>query len=246
MTTGERDRARFNGARDPWRNSPSGELGDPLLPRWFVLTALATVVVAVVVLVLAVLTPQRQSVPVEERRPPPSQTHTTAVGDVAVGQAEAQPWDAPCPLLAGVRLAGTADDRRLLRQGLAGLCNVALPDDARAALTSFADAGGVVRFATFEATGVDSTARRDTPTVLLNARFQQTDPLWMAPLLVHDTVMRAMAPEQAETALAARRAEAAVCARLLGSATPSRGCLEANEILALEDPLATLRSAGFE
>jgi hypothetical protein len=246
MSAQARDRARFNGSRDPWRDAPSGELGDPLLPRWFVLTAIVAVVVAVVVLALALLSTDREQLPVEARRPPPSPQYTTAVGAAEVGVSSPQPWESTCPVLDGIRLAGADADRAQLRRGLAGLCNVDLPPGAESAVTSLADAGGTVRFATFEATGVDSTARRDEPVVLLNTRFGQTDPLWLAPLVVHDAVMRAGDPRTAETALAAREAELAVCNSLLGTAERSRGCVEAAAITGMDDPLAALRSVGFE
>jgi len=241
------DHARRNGARDPWATAPTSELGDQLLPRWFVLAAIAAVVAAVAVAVAAFVLAGRATLPVEARRPPPSATYTTAVGDVQAGASSATPYDAPCPTLDGVRLAGSEGDRAQLRRGLAALCNTPLPGDARADLRAFAEAGGTVRFATFEVTGVDSTATRgdDAPEVLINTRFQRTDASWIAPLVVHDATLRRRDPATAEAALAARRAEAAVCDRLTGADTDSRACADAAAVTALDDPLVALRGAGF-
>jgi len=244
---GARDRAASNGSRDPWSDAPTGELGDQLLPRWFVLTAVALVVVAVGVLVAVLLAPRGDRVPVEARRPPPSLRYTTAAGEVQTGMSAPEPYDTPCELVRGVRIAGTAVDRARLRRGLAGLCNVGLPDDVAADIRAFAEQGGIVRFATFEATGVDSTASRTPPAaIFVNARFQRTDPLWIAPLIVHDATLRAPGRASAEGALTARRAELLACDRLLGTRPRSRGCADAAAILALEDPVAALRAAGFE
>ena len=248
MRTDPRDRAASSGSRDPWRHAPTGELGDQVLPRWFVLTAIATVVVAVIVLVTAFALPRGERVPVEARRPPASDMYTTAVGEVQTGVAPPQAYDAPCDLLQGLRVAGTEADRGHLRRGLAGLCNIALPADVADDVRRLAAQGGTVRFATFEATGVDSTASREAPaTVFVNARFQRTDPLWIAPLVVHDAVLRrADRVSTADGALAARRAELQTCDRLLGQAERSRACADAAALLDLEDPRAALREVGFE
>lgn len=244
---GARERAGFNGSGNPWSDAPTGELGDQVLPRWFVLTAISSVVLAVVVLVTALALPRRETVAVEARRPPPSVMYTTAVGEVQTGISAPQAYEAPCALLQGVRIAGTTFDRARLRQGLAGLCNVTLTDDAAASVRAFAEQGGIVRFATFEATGVDSTASRDAPaTVFINARFQRTDPLWIAPLIVHDATLRRPGRASADGALMARQAELATCERLLGSRPRSRGCADASEIVDLENPLDSLRAVGFE
>jgi hypothetical protein len=247
MRTDPRARAASNGSGDPWRDAPTSELGDQILPRWFVLTAIASVVIAIVVLFAAFAVPRRNAVPVEARRPPASDTYTTAVGEVQTGVTPPQTYDAPCSLIRGIQIAGTAADRAQLRQGLAGLCNIDLPDDVAGDIRAFADQAGTVRFATFEATGVDSTASRGRPaTIFLNARFLRTDPLWIAPLIVHDVVVRRSGRASADGALVARRAELTTCDRLLGDGDRSRGCEDAAAVLALDDPLAALRDAGFE
>lgn len=247
MPLDQHDRARSNGARDPWADAPTSELGDQVLPRWFVLTAAAAVLAAIAVTAVALLLPGRSAVPVEARRPPPSDAFTTAVGTIEVGTSAPTAYDAPCGLLDGLRLAGTPADQARLRRGLAALCTTSVRADAEAALRALARRDAVVRYATFEATGVDSTATRDdrSPTVLINTRFQRTQPAWVAPLVVHDAMMLAGDAATATTAAAAREAEALVCARVLGDDTDSRACQDAYAIMSLDDPVAALRGAGF-
>lgn len=247
MTIDPKDRARSNGARDPWADAPTGELGDQVLPRWFVLTAIAAVVVAAVVVAIALRGPEAAPVAVEARRPPPSADYTTAVGRIAAGDAAPASYDAPCPLVDGLRVAGTPGDQAQLRRGVAALCNVALPEDVARDVRSLADDSAVLRFATFEATGVDSTASRDPaePAILINTRFQRTNPLWITPLIVHDATLRQGRPATADAAVAARRAEASVCDLLLSADDQSRACTDARAILTLDDPIAALQGAGF-
>lgn len=235
--------------RDPWAKAPVGELGDQLLPRWFILLVVALVPVALGVFVVAffVLAPDPEATPAAARRPPPADGFTHAIGRFEVGPAEPVAYDAPCAELDGVHIAGAEFDRDLLRRALAGVCST-LPADAVDAVEAFAAAGGVVRFAAFEATGVDSAVELDVepPRLLVNARFVQAERArWIAPLVVHDAVMWAGQPETAETALAAREAEAAVCRTLLGGEERSRGCDDAEAVVSLDDPLAALRAAGY-
>lgn len=238
--------------RDPWERGRVGELSEPLLPRWFVLLAVASVPVAAVTFVLAFFASGAGDVPVAERRPPPAGGYSHAVGDVLVGDLPPRPYDAACREVDGLRVAGTDRDRALLRGALAGLCNLPLDRllDGRlaAALRALADAGAEVRFAAFEATGVDSAVELGAapPRVLVNARLAQAGrPAWIAPLVAHDAVMASGDPREAALALEARRAEAAVCDALLGSEERSRGCQDAAALLAADDPLATLREAGY-
>ena len=233
--------------RDPWRSAPVGELQDQLLPRWFVILILVLIPVAIAAVVAAFVVFRPAEVPVAERRPPPAGDLTSDVGQFVVGEATPEPYADVCPTLRGVQIAGTEDDRQALRLGLAGLCNVSLPGDVSDRLARFAQAGGVVRFSAFEQTGVDSTAQVDPPRILINARLQLTDPLWIAPLVAHDaTLLGADAePGTVAAALEARQAEVLVCERLLSGRRSSRGCADARELLDLPDPAAALRAAGF-
>lgn len=245
--SGPRNPARSD-PRDPWRRAPVSELGDQVLPRWFVLLCLALIVAAVATVVAAFAVFGPEEVAIAERRPPPAGELTSDVGRYVTGSASPQPYTETCQTLQGIQVAGTAVDRAALRRGLAGLCNTSLPAGAEQRLSAFAEAGGVVRFAQFEATGVDSTAvlAADPPAILVNARLTRTDPLWIAPLVAHDTTFfRGPDPGTAEAAVAARRVEDLVCDRLLAGRRESRGCADAEALLAMPDSLAALRDAGY-
>lgn len=232
---------------DPWRNAPTEELQDQVLPRWFVLLAIVAVLAAAVTLAVAFGAFGPGEVPVAERRPPPAGGLTHDVGAYEVGTAEPVAYDGSCPLLTGVQVAGTPTDRAALRRGLAAACNVA-EGDAAAALEAFARAGGVVRFAAFGATGVDSAATTTgspdarPPQILVNARFSRSAPLLIAPLLLHDAIARTD-PGSARTELSARITEADACARLFDD--PPRSCGDAISLATSPDALAALRAVGY-
>lgn len=232
---------------DPWRGAPTSELADQVLPRWFVVLAVVLVPLAIVAAVLAFVAFDPEEVPVAARRPPPSGGFTTGVGAVVVGDSPARPADGLCAALDGVAVGGTTEDRAQLARGLEALCSVGLPGDVAARLERFARAGGVVRFAQFELTGVDSTAdlQAEPPLLLVNAKFARTSPAFIAPLLAHDATFLEADPATAEGALEARQAEAAICEELFAAERPPRGCDDAAALLGLEDPLAALRAAGF-
>lgn len=239
--------ARTPHPRDPWRRAPVGELQEQLLPRWFIVLCVVLIPVAVGAVVAAFIVFAPREVPVAARRPPPGNGLTNDVGEYVVGESRPVEYADACTMLRGVHIAGTEADREPLRLGLAALCNTRLPPAVADRISLFAATGGVVRFAQFEMTGVDSTARPqdDPPVILVNARFQRTDPLWIAPLVAHDAVLLGGDPSTAAGALEARRAEKTVCDRVLGGRRAGRGCEDAAALLDLPDPQAALREAGF-
>ncbi|MGH8910745.1 MAG: hypothetical protein ACRD0K_30680 [Egibacteraceae bacterium] len=241
------DGVRTRPGRDPWRKAPVSELGDQVLPRWFVLAVLAMIPIAIGALIAVFVVTGRDPVPVAARRPSPAGSLTTAVGDFRAGDSDPVPAQGLCPTLAGVRVAGERADRDALTAGLQALCGIRLDVGLAGRLNAFARAGGVVRFAQFEATGVDSTAdlRAMPPRILVNARFSRTDPAWIAPLVAHDVTLLRLDPALASSALAARQVEAAVCERIFIDRRAPNGCGDAQELLSLDDPLAALREAGF-
>ena len=234
--------------RDPWRKAPVGELQDQLLPRWFVLLCLALIPIALVSVIAAFVVFGKDEVGVAERRPPPADGLTNDVRDYVVGESRPVPYADACTTLEGVQIAGTAEDQRALRLGLAALCNTTLPPVIADRVASFAADGGVVRFAQFQSTGVDSTAALDDspPTILLNAKFQRTDPLWIAPLVAHDSTFVNVNAATAAGALEARRAEDLVCDRILEGRRESRGCEDAEELVGDANAEQLLREAGFK
>lgn len=241
--------------KSPYEGARVEALEEPLLPRWFVLTAVVAVPVAIGVALWALLSAGSTDLAVEARRPPPADDSplTTAVGQFAVGELDPVELAAECPVLSGIRTAGTALDRERIDLALNALCEISLPEDVGRRLQAFGQAGGVVRFAQFEATGIDSALdpSGDVPVVLINARLakESTDPLWIAPLVVHDTTYVELEPGAVAAALAARQGEAVVCERLFDEAfpgsDPSRACDDAAALLALPDPAAALAEQGF-
>lgn len=234
--------------RDPWRKAPVGELQDQLLPRWFVLLCIALIPIAIGALVAGFVVFGPEEVPVAERRPPPANGLTNDVGQFEVGEIDPVPYTDACPILEGVRIAGTEEDRQALRLGLAGVCNTTLPPVIADRIELFAGQDGIVRFAQFQSTGVDSTVKADErpPQILINAKLQRTDPLWISPLVVHDAVILGGGAATVPGALQARRAEDLVCDRLLAGRRESRGCADAEALLALpipKPPCATPDSA---
>ncbi|CAN5170804.1 hypothetical protein BH23ACT9_BH23ACT9_21320 [soil metagenome] len=245
----DRSRRTVRQARAPYTGARVEELEEPLLPRWFVLLAIGAVPVAFAVFVMAFVVFGPDEVPVAERRPPPLGNLTTDVGQYNVGESSPQPLDLTCSLTQGIQGAGSETDRERIALAAESLCTMTLPEDAAQALVRFGQAGGEVRFAQFQATGVDSTMETatDTPRLLLNARFARegTDPLWIAPLLAHDTLLWQQDASLAESALRAREVEARVCDALFADDRPSRACDDAAALLDLVDPVRALQAAGF-
>ena len=233
--------------RDPWRRTRVGEQGDPLLPRWFAILAVLIVPVGLAVGVVAFLSAGRGEVPVAERRPADSGDLTTAVGELAAGDAAPEPLDGTCPVVEGIRVAGEARDLRALRHGLAPLCEVALPGEVVTPLRRFGSLRGTVRFAVFERTAVDTTARglgSDGPVIYLNNKYARTQETWLAPLVAYEAVLlEGGDPVSVETVLRAREAELIVC-RTLGLEDATPGCRDAADLLALPDAAAALRDAA--
>jgi hypothetical protein len=240
-------RTRPHTGKDPWRRAPVGELQDQVLPRWFVLVAIAMVLVFAGVVVAAFVISGPREVPVAERRPPPARGLTTGVGAYQVGEALPVQVSNLCPTLDGVLVAGEQINRDALVAALREICLIRIDAGAAARMQSFARAGGLLRFASFESTGVDVTADPGSapPRILVNARFARTDPTWIAPLIAYQATLLASDPALAESALAARAAEADVCAKVFTDRPPPPGCADANELLALDDPVGALREAGY-
>ncbi len=240
-----RPRSVYDGARVE-------ELNEPLLPRWFVLLMVGAVPVALGVAVWAFIVFGPEEVPVAERRPPPDPTGqlTTDVGQYNVGESVAVPLPlADCQLFRGIRAAGSEADRARIELALATLCEQRLPEDVARRVQLLASMQGEIRFAQFQATGIDSTLDRfeDTPRILLNARFarEDTDPLWIAPLVVHDTTYLELSAGTVEAALEARQNEADTCRALFTQTRPSRACQDAYELLDFISPARALEDAGF-
>lgn len=228
--------------RSPWENAPTSELGDQVLPRWFVLLGLGVVAFGAVALIAGFVVFRPRDPAVTTLRPPPAVGYTHDIGGAPVLAGQVRDLDALCGGLDGVRVGGTAAEVELLTRGLAPLCDI--PDQADL-LTNFARKRGVVRFAEFPATQVDSAASLDEPLILVNARFSVTEPSWIAPLVIHDLVTLDGAPGIAETALAAREAELDTCVALFAERVAGPSCADASTLVAMDDPIRALQEAGY-
>lgn len=238
--------------KNPYEGARVEELEEPLLPRWFVLLALAAIPVALGVAIWAFVVFGPAEVPISERRPPPPADGqlTTDVGQYNIGATRAEPLPLEdCPLFQGIRAGGSEIDRGRIDQALSALCGGRMSEAVANRVRQFAQMQGVIRFAQFQATGVDSTMDlgANPPMILLNARFarEDTEPLWIAPLVVHDVTYLAEPPGLANSELAARQAEARICEVVLADVRPSRACQDAQELVDFIDPVRALRDAGF-
>jgi hypothetical protein len=224
-----------------------------VLARWFVLTMLALVPVAVAVTVWALSFAGRDVTPPAERRPAGDAEVTVERGDAVLGEdltGEAGPGCAS-------RLVMVGDDgaRAALRRALAATCELLDTTELRAARLGLEEASlgsARVRFATFELSGVGSSARVEDGTIVieLNARFAFEDATRAAPELVHQFALVAQpdwpgARPTVAQALTAAREQTMACARADLAGDEPRGCLDARAILALDDAASALAAAGY-
>lgn len=243
--TGRRNRSVYDGARVE-------ELEEPLLPRWFVLLAVGLIPVALGVAVWAFVVFGPEPVAVADRRPPPGEVGmlTTGVGQYNIGSSEALTLPlTDCPLFRGIRAGGSTLDQQLIDTALSAYCEQRIPEAVARRMRAFAADRGVIRFAQFQATGVDSTLDlgEDPPLILINARFaaEDTDPLWIAPLVVHDVTYLEEGLGTADAELQARELEVDACDKLFVDSRPSRACEDGQAVLDLLDPIRALEAAGY-
>ena len=232
---------------------PTLPTGEPVLARWFVIVMLVLVPAAIGVTVWAVLSIPEGDIAAAERRPPGTATVTYDRGDAMLGETtETEPGPA---CAANVELLGDEGGRAAARVAMRGVCEALRTpglDEARDGLRALA--GGVVRFAIFERSGVESSTRVEdgVPTIELNAKFQFEDATRAAPVVVHELSLLGGPefpgqPVGARAALRATRAQLTACESLdlFDDDEPPRGCLDARELLAKDDPLAELLDAGL-
>ncbi|MGI8574134.1 MAG: hypothetical protein ACR2MA_02075 [Egibacteraceae bacterium] len=233
--------------RDPWQNAPTSELGDQVLPRWFVLLAIVMVIAAVVVLVIAFTRVGGGGYEqVAARRPPP--------GNGLTSQAQLRPEDrgvglrhAGASCAPGLRVRGTATEIETLRSALAVLCQTELPESVRTGLGRLSERNARYAFGVLEPARVDVTRvlASTSPLIVVNSSLADASPSEFAPLFAYDAALAGRDPAAAAAVLRARRAEAAVCDRLLPAGETTLACADAEALTSLADPLGELRRAGF-
>jgi hypothetical protein len=233
---------------------PALPTGEPVLHRWFVLAMLVLVPAALAVSVWAALSIQRDELPAAERRPPGGPTVTIERGAAELGTSQDVEPGPACSQ--AIRIVGDPGARAAGRRALAGACAVldtgAYPEAERG-LRAWVQAGGQLRIAAFELTGVESSTRVEDDRLVmeLNAKFQFEDATRAAPAVLHQLVLLADpgfpgATIPAERELLGAQTQADACARLRFPEAPPRGCLDVEELLGEDDPLASLVEAGYE
>jgi hypothetical protein len=243
----------------------------PRLPWWLWATVVVSVVAAMIVSValLRRATPERITVPLGARRSPPTADRTHDVGaahafalePAAAGRVTSAGAD--CPRLAGVRLAGTAEEVGTLRAAAGRVCALRSLGGIDRARRALRDGRVVVAYAAFTHTGNESTALlapqpglalgQAQAAILLNRKFAGAGPERSAVLLIHEGAHLASlrgGGASAAQELAARRVEQTACDLLFpgrGPLEPNRGCADASALLALgtSRALAELRAAGY-
>lgn len=239
---------------------PSLPDGEPVLARWFVLAMLLLSVVAVGLTVVALsqrAAPPAEAFPAAERRNPGTAEVTHDRGQVVLAEDDSSSQPVSCA--PDVRLVGDEGGRVTLQRAFGVLCQQLAEDDdgslaqVAAGLAELDAAGGVARIAQAVATGMDSSARIEdgVPVLELAPKFQFESGRLAAPFLAHELFHLGStswpgAPVTAEDELAGMQVQAELCAALeVPDGDLPRGCRDAAELLADDDPLGALRGAGY-
>lgn len=232
---------------------PTLATGEPVLQRWFVITLLVLVPVALAVTVWAFLAIDREPLSAAERRPAGGPEVTIARGEAMLSETrDAEPGPG-CSQ--AIRIVGDPGSQTTARVALEAICELIDGGDfppLREGLVTWIAGGGQLRVATFELSGVESSARveDDRLIVELNAKFQFQDARRAAPALVHQLVLLTDpgwpgAPVGVTTELLAAQLQQQACAVFEFGDDPPRGCRDAAELLDAEDPAADLLAVGF-
>lgn len=229
--------------------------GEPLLARWFVLAMIPLVIAGLVVTVWAFAEfGGRPESSAADRRPPGSATVTHERGQAVLNEVTETEDGPNCA--AGVTLFGDAGARASTRRAMAAACQLLSSGDfpqAQAGLEVWRTGGGVLRIATFEFTGTESSARVEGAGIVieLSPRFQFDDATRGAPFILHELTHLGGGTWPGTSVgvddeLFATRVTDDACSRLaLGEDLPL-GCIDATDLLSDPDPAAALTAAGYD
>ena len=232
---------------------PTLPTGEPVLARWFVIVMLLLAPVAIAVTVIAWQAASREPPAAIERRSVGTDTVTTDRGDALFPESDAT---APGPSCAeDVLLTGDRSAVSAARRALSATCQLIASGElplAAAGLEAWLEAGAVARVGTFERSGVDASARSEDGRIVLelNARYLFEDATRAAPVVVHQLALIGQpdwpgAPVSAQAEAAALAEQLRACGRLsLPDGTP-RPCLDAAELIGLDDLVGALIGVGF-
>ena len=238
---------------------PSMPDGEPLLQRWFVIPMIVLVVagIGVSIWMFSVLL-AKEEIPLAERRPPGTAEVTHDRGQAVLNDTQDTEPGPGCA--ERVELFGDAGARGTVRAAMEAVCGLLATGDfpqAEQGLDVFVEAGGQVRVAIFELTGVESSARVETIAdsdaqrlvIELNPRFQFEPGFRAAPMIIHELTHMAHAwpgePVDAEGELEAMAAQHRACQAITFGAEPPRGCLDAELLTDAPDAVEQLVDAGY-
>lgn len=232
---------------------PTLATGEPVLARWFVITVLLLIPIAIAVSVFAWRAIDREPPGPVERRPVGTDTVTHDRGDALFPATEG---NVPGPACAeGVVLTGDSSAVSAGRRALSAACQLLGAGDlplARAGLEAWLAADPMMRVGTFEASGVDASARLEDGRIILelNARYLFEDATRAAPVVIHQLGLigqpdwpGAIISAQAEVASLTEQLRA--CGRLSLPDGLPRPCRDAAELLGADDPVGDLIAVGF-
>lgn len=226
--------------------------GEPVLARWFAILMVVLVPIGLAVTAWAFLSFDREELTAAERRPPGTAEVTHERGSAVLNETAATEPGPACA--ADVEVFGDEGARAAATRTLGAVCTLLGRGGfelAEAGLERWAASDGRLRFAVFEKTGLDSSARVEDGRVVieLNAKFQFDDATLAAPFVIHELTHLGDgwpgAPVSAAAELRALGAQALACERLVIRDDPPRGCADAEEVLVDPDPLSLLEDAGY-
>lgn len=232
---------------------PTLPTGEPVLARWFVIAMLIIVPIGIGVTIWAFLSFDREALAAAGRRPVGDliQTHDRGQAVLAATRDE----EAFLGCIEGITLVGDEGGIATVRRALQATCQLAegtFGQQVEEGLVRLAAAGGIVRVAVFEQTGVDASTRIEdgVPVIELNAKFQFDDGTKAAPALVHELVhlgagWPATGVVDAAAELNAIEQQQRACTTLVFRDKPPRTCLDSAELLAEPDPLRALVDVGY-
>lgn len=232
---------------------PSLPSGEPVLARWFAIAMIILVPVGLGVSIWAFLSTDREVLTAAERRPVGTAEVTHERGQAGLNEIlEADPGPS---CASGISIVGDDGAIAAGRRALGALCQLidrgVLDPQVASGLEAWAASDGILRFAVFEVTGLDSSARVEDGQLVveLNAKFQFQDATRATPAIAHELVHLAEdfpgAPISDRAELRAVEVQSQACAALVLPDEPPRGCEDARELLDDPDPLSLLSEAGY-
>ena len=232
---------------------PTLATGEPVLQRWFVITLLILVPVALAVTVWAFLAIDREPLSAAERRPAGGPEVTIARGEAMLSETrDAEPGPGCSQAIRVVGDPGSQTTASAALEAVCGLIDSGAFPLLREGLVDWIAGEGQLRIATFELSGVESSARLEEQRLVveLNAKFQFQDARRAAPSLVHQLVLLTDpawpgAPVGVTTELRAAEEQLRACEVLDFGDDQPRGCRDAAELLDADDTVADLLDVGL-